>query len=216
VSSGSLPIQTFDLSGPAWLNIACFGIGALFIVPIGAVFIYGGYCVRRLWRRAKARGYDDRRLARVAARMGLVDQFKDAGSLERFRTRPRSPGLSDIALGSVLACFGICVVVWGPLQGPARLQITGSELIVNYRWPRPDRRVPIAAVTAVDYHTVLYRGRRRAPRSATSLIVTIRDGKQFEIKPTDADAQWENLRAAGVVLAERANVRLDETVTDNR
>ena len=122
----------------------------------------------------------------------------------------------DVALGVAVAGFMLVCVVWMPLEGPARLTLTESELVLDYRWPRPDQRVAIRSVTGVDYHTTRYRGRRGTPRSQTELRVSLEAGDPVRIRPPGARANWDNLRAAGVALANRANVRLDETVVDNR
>jgi hypothetical protein len=122
----------------------------------------------------------------------------------------------DVVLGLAVLVFMVVAVVWIPFEGPARLAVTDSELIIDYRWPRPDRRVALRSLTGVDYHKTLGRGRRRAPRSQTELRILLDGGETLRVRPPGYRAQWENLRAAAVALARRANVRLTETVVDSR
>jgi hypothetical protein len=164
-------VETFELAGPAWLNVGCLLVAALVFVPLSAMLARAGFAKRR-WR--------------------------------------------DAVLGLAVVIFMVVAVVWIPFEGPARLAVTDSELIVNYRWPRPDRRVVIRSVTGVDYHTTLSRGRRGAPRSQTELRVSLDGGETLGVRPPGYRANWDNLRAASVALAHRANVRMNETVVDNR
>ena len=120
----------------------------------------------------------------------------------------------DVVLGVAVAVIAVVCVVGIPLEGPARLKLTGSELVLDYRWPRPDRRVAIRSVTGVDYHTSHWRGRRGARRSQTELRVSVDGRETLRVQPPGYRANWDSLRAAGVALAGRANVQLAETVVD--
>jgi hypothetical protein len=207
-------VDTFELAGPAWINLSCILGYLLLILPAGVFLIHAGVVKRRLWLRARRCGYDDRRLARDVARIGLQDKFKDQASLARFRKR-RLVGVGDVLGGGVMVGFSIMVFIWVPLGAPVRLQVTPSEFILDYRWPRLDRRVPVSSVRHVEYYKSYWRGRRGATDSNINLRVSLDSGELVRIEPGYA-GKYDNLRAAGAALAERANLRLQETVLDKR
>lgn len=122
----------------------------------------------------------------------------------------------DVALGLAVVAFIVVCVVWIPFDGPARLKISDAELVIDYRWPRPDQHVSVRSITSVDYHTILGRGRRGARTSQTQLRVSLKVGESVEIGPPGFRANFDNLRRAGTALAGRADMRMSETVVDDR
>ncbi|HEV7298967.1 MAG TPA: hypothetical protein VGN72_06335 [Tepidisphaeraceae bacterium] len=208
-----LPTEHFNLAEPAWPTVACFLLYVLCIFPAGVFLLRAGLARRRLSVRAHRRGFDDGQLARAAVRIGLGHELKDTKSFDAFRRQRRSAGLSNVFLGLFAVVMSTAAVLWIPWGEPARLAITPAEFILDYRWPRPDRRVLVNSITNVDYHTI--KGPRRR-RTTTELRVTLRDGERLDIKPHGYSGSFATLRAAAAVLAERAGLPLEKTVLDQR
>jgi hypothetical protein len=186
----------------------------LFFVGLGIGMIYGARWEGRLWSHARRRGYDVRKLARLADRLKIRSQFKGRPSFERFLRRGWVNAVGYYA-GGIAALLGAVVLVVGiPYEYPARLHVNEARLTVDYRWPRADREVPAEQIRGVEIFTGHWRGRRGAPRSRTDLRVSLVTGETLTIRPTGFAGSMENLRAAGAALAVRRGLVLGETVGD--
>ena len=202
---------TFTLHGPLLLNLTCLGFYGLFSIPVGMLLVHMGMRMRRLSSRARRRGYDNRRIARAAARLGIRGELNRTRDVERLRNGGASIGMGYFALGALWMVIGSAGCFAIAFHEPHRLHVDGTTLALDYRWPRADRSISLDAITNLEYHSVLLRR-----RSHIDLRITLRPREVVKITAGGFGGARETIRAAGVAIGQRAGVELKETVVDKR
>lgn len=205
---------TFDLRGSMWPDLLCLVSYAFCMMPAGMFLLY--IAGQKLWLWHRARHLDDARLTRAIHRLDLEeeDDFKGAGHLGRFRKRGRLQAWGGILLALFPIVLGVLAWVIIPWGNPVAVTVGIDRLVLDYRWPRSDRKLHLDELASVVVHKTI--PRKSTSRTVTELRLRLRDGRRIAFETPGYRGDTDQLRLAAEAIAKQAGVLFKKTVDDHR